>query len=146
MNILVATNDGYIFPTKVMLVSLLDVEQTVTEFNVYVLCSELKKESTDSLRGLNNDRMHIHFLRVPDELFVNVPIYKYFSKEVYYRIIAYSLLPKDMERIMWIDGDIAITHSILKFYNQSARRVCALCPRRRNRRDTQDYHAEIGRI
>lgn len=119
MNILVAANDGYIFPTKVMLMSLLDVEEEKETFQVYVLCSELSEKSIGELNGLNSDRMRINYLRVPDELFENVPVYQYFSKEVYYRIIAYKLLPDDMDRIMWIDGDIVIIHSISKFYYQN---------------------------
>ncbi len=118
MNILIATNDGFVCPSRVLLTSLLATHDESVRFVVYILCSELKEESIEALNTLKNDRMDIHYLKVPDELFVNVPLYAYFSKEVYYRLVAHTLLPDDVKRILWLDGDMIVKKSIQDFYNQ----------------------------
>lgn len=119
MNILVATNDGFIFPIMVMIKSIKNTKHKDVFLNVYVLHSILKRESVEDLNSLNDDEVKINYLRVNDALFENVPIYEYFSKEVYFRLIAHTLLPENMDRIMWIDGDIIVRKPLDDFYYQA---------------------------
>ena len=118
INILVATNDRFILPTRVMLASLLETQKEEIQFDVYVLYEKLKKESLQQLYQMESERMKIIMLRVPGQLFQDVPVYNYFSKEVYYRLVAHTILPDSLERIMWIDGDIILCGEIKEFYNQ----------------------------
>lgn len=118
MNILVAANDGFVFPTSALLQSLKDSHERDCGFQVYVLCSSLTKESIRRFNLLNDERMRIHFVQVEDRLFENVPLYSYFSKEVYYRLAAQDLLSVDIERILWLDGDIIVKGSLNEFYFQ----------------------------
>lgn len=118
MNILVATNDGFVFPTSVLLKSLKDNHTRDYRFEVYVLCCSLTPESVENMNRLNDCRMSIHFLRVDDTLFEDVPLYSYFSKEVYYRLSAQDLLPQELKRILWLDGDMVINGSLDEFYFQ----------------------------
>lgn len=118
MNILVAVNDVFIFPTKVMLKSIEKTKNKDVTLDVYVLHSDLKQESREILDALNSENILIHYLRVDDELFENVPIYEYFSKEVYFRLVAHMLLPVTLNRILWIDGDIIVRQPLDEFYYQ----------------------------
>lgn len=118
MNILVATNDGYIFPTMVMIKSIDKNKNKDIFIHVYVLYSELSSDSIKNLNSLNKQDLDINYLRVNDALFDNAPIYEYFSKETYFRLVAHTLLPENMDRIMWIDGDIIIKKPLDPFYFQ----------------------------
>ncbi len=54
MNILVATNDGYVMPTKVMIKSLELSQDSKVNVAVYVLYSELNDDSFKNLDSLNS--------------------------------------------------------------------------------------------
>lgn len=117
MNILVAFNDGYTMPTKVMLRSLITNNQD-EELSIYVLFLNLTEESIQSISELSNgNEVEIHFVKIDDDMSY-LPIPRYYSKEAYIRLFAHSYLDKDMDRILWLDGDMIIQGSLKEYYNQ----------------------------
>ena len=116
MNIMVAFNDGYTLPTKVMLKSL--IINNTEELHIYVLYTKLSSESIDSIKELDDgNRVFITMLQIDDHLLDGVPVMKHFSKEAYIRLFAHLILDESIDRILWLDGDMIINGSLSYFYN-----------------------------
>lgn len=113
MNIVITVDDNYIRPALIMLESLF--EQS-TGLHIYLLHSNV---SEANLRRLADHvaRLGGAFtdIRVPPELFEGAAVTKYFTKEMYYRLLIPRLLPGE-ERALYLDPDILIFHPIDDFY------------------------------
>ncbi len=117
MNILVAFNDGYTMPTKVMLRSLITNNKN-EDLSIYVLYLNLTDESIQSISELSNGNgIKISFVKIDDDMSY-LPIPGHFSKEAYIRLFAHSYLDKNLDRILWLDGDMIIQGSLKEYYNQ----------------------------
>lgn len=117
MNIFVAFNDGYALPTKVMLKSL--ILNNPGPLVIYVFYSSLEQHSIDSVRELEEGkRVAFHFHKVEDSFLDGIEIPPRFSRETYYRLFAHRLFDEDVEKVLWLDGDIIVTGSLLDFYEQ----------------------------
>lgn len=85
--------------------------------HVYLLHSNVCAENLGRLKS------HVECLggqfsdvRVDGELFEGAPVNKYFTKEMYYRLLIPRLLPDGEERALYLDPDIIIRDSISEFY------------------------------
>ena len=117
MNILVAFNDNYAMPTRVMLKSL--IENSQEKINIYVLYISLTEDSIKELSTLNSERSNLHFIQIDDSKLKNAPITLFYSKEAYIRLFAHLYLPEEIERILWLDSDVIVNGDIGEFYQQS---------------------------
>lgn len=124
MNILVSTNETYVFPTMVMISSLCRNNGEVA-VNVYVLYNDLSKSSIEAIERLHSAQksLTLHFVYVDAQLFEAAPLggrtNNYISIETYYRLAAGELLPPDVKRVLYLDTDIIINGSLSDLYNYS---------------------------
>lgn len=119
MNILVTLNSNYIKPLKVMLKSLF-LNNKEENFTIYLMHSSLKDDELDNLRDFIH--MHDHQLEIiyiEDSFFEDAPILLHYTKEMYYRLLAFKFLPKEINRILYLDPDILIINSIKELYNMN---------------------------
>lgn len=117
MNIFVAFNDGFALPTKVMLKSL--ILNNSGPLVIYVFYSSLEQHSIDSVREMEDgERVVFHFRKVEDSFLDGIEIPSRFSRETYYRLLAHRLFEENVEKVLWLDGDIIVTGSLLDFYEQ----------------------------
>ena len=114
MNIVITVDDNYIRPALVMLESLF--EHNNPDNHIYLLHSNVCDENLKRLAA-HIGRLGGRFsdIRVPAELFEGAAVTKYFTKEMYYRLLIPRLLP-DEERALYLDPDIIIFRSIEEFY------------------------------
>lgn len=120
MNILVAVNNQYIRPLLVMLDSLFTHETEALDIYLfYSLVSERYLRLLDSYIDKRGGRF-IPVL-VEDSVFQEAPLKRYFTKEVYYRVLCGRLLPETLERILYLDTDIIIRGSLESFYYKEFR-------------------------
>lgn len=119
MNILIATNSYYLMPTKVMISSLIKNNKNIINF--YLLQSDLKQNELLSLKDFITKFKGVKLitLDVNTELFSELTLYDHLSKESFYRLLAHEILPGDIERVLYLDGDIIINNSIEELYNMS---------------------------
>ena len=114
MNVVITVDDNYIRPALIMLESLF--EHNGSEIHVYLLHSNVCE---DNLRRLADHvgRYGGEFtdIPVPAELFEGAAVTKYFTKEMYYRLLIPQLLP-DEERALYLDPDIIIFRPVKEFY------------------------------
>ncbi len=117
MNILVTLNSGYINPLCTMLKSL-TYTNSQNEIDLYIVHSSLTVNDFQKINFvIAGSNISLHIIKVDKELFDNAPTCKRISKETYYRIFAPILLPKDIDRILYIDPDTIILNNLSEFYN-----------------------------
>lgn len=117
MNILVTLDSNYILPLTVMLRSLMDSNRQ-SDFDIYVAHSSLTE--LDFAKISNNvdlSRTRIHNIKVDDALFENAPVLKRITKETYFRLLVTDYLPKEVDRILYIDPDTLIINPLNELYN-----------------------------
>lgn len=116
MNIMVAFNDGYAMPTKVMLKSL--IINNKEELHIFVLYKKISNESIENIKELDDgNRVFISLIQINEHLLDGVPVMKHYSEEAYIRLFAHSLFDESIDRILWLDGDIIINGTLSYFYN-----------------------------
>ena len=103
MNILVTLDRNYLPPLRVMLGSLLRNDPGET-FEIYAIGDGLLPEDWTALEELCAGRGHIHPLEVPADLFADAPVARYWTRAMYYRLLAAELLPRSLDQVRIIQG------------------------------------------
>lgn len=114
INIALSLNHKYMRYAYVMLTSLFENQPNSLKLYIYFLYSDLTKE--DKLKLEDVVKSHggeAYWLSVNVELFLsNLPISTGWSLEIYYRLLLADILPEEIERILYLDVDIIINHSL----------------------------------
>lgn len=120
MNILIAINSKYLIPARVMLTSLLENNKQKEDINIYLLHSSLKDKEINSLRVLveKKYKAKLNNITVDKKQFEEFPISHHFTIETYYRFLAQSILPKEIDRILWLDVDMIVKKPLEELYYQ----------------------------
>ena len=119
LNILCCPDNNYTPYCGIMLTSLFENNKSVI-FTVYLVTTNLTKKNKELLAQLcNNYHNLIRIIEIDDINLDNCPIREgdHISIAAYYRIIAPLLLPFEIDRILYFDGDIIINGSIADLYN-----------------------------
>ncbi|HBR28832.1 MAG TPA: glycosyltransferase family 8 protein [Firmicutes bacterium] len=117
MNLLVTLDSNYLKPLKVMLYSLFS-NNAEEQFSIYLLHSSIKPEEISDLECFINQHGHrLVVLTVAENDFADAPVVKHYTKEMYYRLLAFKYLPAEMDKILYLDPDILIINSIKKLYD-----------------------------
>ncbi len=116
-NILVTLDRNYILPLQTMIVSILTSNKDA-HISLYVAHSSLTDEDFDRIALADiNGNLEIFPISVDPSLLCDAPILKRLSKESYYRLIAHEYLPESVDRILYLDPDIAVINSLSPLYN-----------------------------
>lgn len=117
MNILVTLNSNYIKPLKVMLKSMF-LNNPDDTFTVYLMHSRLSEREVEDIRGFaENGGSRLENLQIGDDEFADAPVLLHYSKEMYFRLLAYKTLPETINRILYLDPDILVINPISDLYN-----------------------------
>lgn len=86
-----------------------------TDVHVFVIHSDL---SDDNQRAIFDFFSEIdwEFIQVPKELFFGFPVSKRYPEQIYYRLAAPLLLPKELDRILYLDADTIVINSLKELY------------------------------
>ncbi len=116
MNILVTLDSNYIKPLRVMLKSLF-LNNPCEKFNIYLLHTSLKKKELEDLKFfIETHGSKLNVIDVDENCFSEAPVLFHYTKEMYFRLLAYQLLPKDLDRILYLDPDILVLNPVRKLY------------------------------
>ena len=116
MNILVTLNSNYLEQLIVMLKSL-GYSNKHQKFDIYVMNNSLTQKDIKYLNENVMNNIKIINLKVNDKELNKAPITKRYPKEMYYRILASFYLPKNVDKILYLDPDLVIINKIDKLYN-----------------------------
>lgn len=118
MNIGIALNQKYLRYTYVMLTSLFCHHEKKT-IHLYVLHNDLTNEGQAALRYLATEyENHISFLLVDKNIFPSeLPKNDSWTLETYFRLMLTDLIPKSVDRLLYLDVDTIINQNLSTFYN-----------------------------
>lgn len=116
MNLLFAIDDHYLEPLMTTLFSIAH-NNAHRPMVVYVIQKERLKE-TDRLISLTNQlNMTYHPLIIGDTGFSGAKVSKRYPEAVYYRLLAHRILPKDLDRVLYLDADILCINDLSDLYH-----------------------------
>ena len=113
-NILVTLDKNYLHVLSVMLSSLASSDP-YGDFTVYIAHNSLTQEDFDRLSQILPG---FHFVNVfiPDDFLKDAPISDRYPKEMYFRLFASRYLPKEIDRILYLDPDLVVLNSLRELY------------------------------
>ena len=115
MNLLVTLDRNYLPPLRVMLGSLF-LNNPGEVFDIYVIGDGLTQEDLAGLSALCASRGTLHAVSLPESLFAQAPVVRYYSRAMYYRLLAAQLLPDTLDRVLYLDPDILVINPLRPLY------------------------------
>ncbi len=102
-------------PMTVCLTSVFE-NNRAEKIDVYILHSPLLEKQKEMLINLAKSYgQKMHLLLVDEHYFSDAPTYQW-AKESYYILLLNEYLPKDMDKILYLDCDIVVNKSIKELY------------------------------
>lgn len=116
-NILVTINSKYINHLKLLIYSILD-SNPKDEIELFVFYRNLSKdERREIIDSIVNERCNVSLIKINENTLNFLPVYqKRYPLEIYFRIFATQYLPKELDRILYLDTDILVINSLKKLY------------------------------
>ena len=116
MNLLVTLDRNYLEPLHVMLGSLF-LNNPGETFDVYMVGDGLTREDKEELDAFCARRgSRLHPVEVPGDVFDRAPTIRYYSRAMYYRLLAAQLLPQKLDRVLYLDPDILVIGAVRPLY------------------------------
>ncbi len=122
IHILLSTDKNYIMPSAVMMKSV-SVNNTREDITFHILIDEsVNEEQKKQLKHVLSNQQHlIAFHLIEGDIFAGFPqlgkVKKYITQATYYRLIIADLLPQDIHRVIYLDGDIIVRKSLKELWN-----------------------------
>lgn len=117
MDILVTIDANYMHPLKVMLGSLFS-SNPGERFRVHLVHAGIAEADLAGLASFIEGRGHeLAAYRVGDEAFGDAPVLLHYTKAMYYRLLAFKVLPQDMDRVLYLDPDILVINPLRTLYD-----------------------------
>ena len=116
MNLLFCINSNFVWLWKRCMQSIL-LNGGAGYYQVFILHSDLTHQDTEEISDFLGDRGRVCFIPVSDDIFEGFPETRRYPRQIYYRIAAPSLLPKELDRILYLDVDLVVINSLVPFYH-----------------------------
>ncbi len=122
MHILLSTDSNYIMPSAVMItsVSINNANLDVT-FHILIDGSVEENQKEQLKNSINNNKHHIVFHNIDRKLFERFPMVSgvkhYITLATYYRLLIPSLLPEEIHKVIYLDGDMIVRRPLDKLWN-----------------------------
>lgn len=115
MNILFSINAKFVPLTKICIQSILRFDSNI---DFYIFHHDLTEENKQDLQG-SFTSCTFHFMRIDEKIFEGFPISSRYPLEIYYRLFASSILPDNLNRILYLDVDIVAIRSLKELYTMN---------------------------
>ena len=116
INILVTLDENYIPYLNVMLSTLIRFNPRCV-FHVYLLHSSISTQELEATEKMLSEAGGCLIpIKINDLALDKAPTTSRYPKEIYYRIFAARYLPKNLDRILYLDPDLVLNGSILPLY------------------------------
>lgn len=116
LNILVTLDRRYVLPLNVMLTSLF-LNNPDERFDIYIASGDLTDEDLVGTKQLcGRFCTQLHLIPMAEAWFAEAPTVRYYSRAMYYRLLAAQYLPEDMKRVLYLDPDMLIINSLRPLY------------------------------
>ena len=120
MNLLLTLDENYLLPCKVMLDSFFASNPQEKDVTVYLLHSAIPGGKLAELEAFCAAfGAKLIPIAVEPTLFENAPTSKRYPKEMYYRLLSPLILPRQVERVLYLDPDMLIINPLLPLWKQN---------------------------
>lgn len=117
INILVTFDENYIKPFSVLLKSL-KTNNPGEKFHIYLLHSQIPEENLQKLSEYCKvQKSYFTPIKVNRKYFENAKVTKQYPQEMYYRLLSPIFLPKNINRILYLDPDILVINNIRELWD-----------------------------
>ncbi|MBM6829497.1 hypothetical protein H9X85_08140 [Anaerotignum lactatifermentans] len=86
-------------------------------YDAYIFHSDLGSMDAERIKAFSPPSVRCFFLAVPEEMFSDFPETKRYPRQIYYRLAAAELLPKHLERILYLDIDTLVINDLRELYD-----------------------------
>lgn len=118
VNIAFAIDNNYVIPTMVALDSIFKSSSSTTKYNFYVLESGLTKHSKELMsKQIEKGNHNVSFISIDDNVISDWEGLNVIAPIIIARILIPDLLPKEVEKVIYMDTDIFVTADLAKLYN-----------------------------
>jgi len=117
-NILVNINKSYVSKFLTTMNSL-SCNNTNSTFDVYIMHSNLNKKDKELIKNHLAGNINPIYIFMDEKLFKGAPKVKRYPYEIYYRIFAPIMLPKNIDRVLYLDCDLIVHNNIDSLYNMN---------------------------
>lgn len=116
MNLLFTLDENYTEPLITMLGSIFATNRG-TAFDVYILHASLTEETLARIARLcARHASRMVPVRVEEGRFAGAPVVGHYTTAMYYRLLAYALLPDTLDKVLYLDPDILIINRLDALY------------------------------
>lgn len=84
--------------------------------DAYILHSDFAPYQAEALDRDFEGQVRFHFLTIPEETFAGFPASDRYPREIYYRLAAPLVLPRELERILYLDVDTVVLNPLEELY------------------------------
>ena len=118
MDILFSTNNNYVHCSKVFLYSICD-NHIENDIDFWLAYSDISEEGIYKLQKVISlfPNKKLHLLNIGNAFSEKIKGDIILPAETFYRILAIDLLPKDMDKILYLDVDMVIKGDISEVFN-----------------------------
>ncbi len=116
MDILVTFDENYILPFKTMLKSFV-ASNSDTKNTFWLIHGGIKEKHLQDLKKFcNSQKADFKHICISEKYFESAKITKRYPQSMYYRLLAAKILPKSLDRILYIDPDILVINNLKKLW------------------------------
>lgn len=116
MNLLFTLDINYIEPLKKCICSIIRFP-VKDGWDIYIITEDLLSFRGFARDAERHDNVRIHLIKADTEIFKAFPETLKYTRVVYFRIFAASVLPQNLDRILYLDPDIIVVNSLDELYN-----------------------------
>lgn len=115
MNLLFAINRKFTQPLCTCIRSVIR-NGGAGHYDAYILHSDLAEADKGPILEEAGSAMTCHFLHVDEAIFDGFPETSRYPKQIYYRLAAPLLLPRTLDRILYLDVDLVVINALTELY------------------------------
>lgn len=117
MNILVTLDKNYLPPLRTMLQSLF-LNNPGETFEVYMVHTDIPENDVALLaKFCAHHGSALTAIAAKEETFADAPVFRHYTKAMYYRLLANKLLPDSVDKILYLDPDILVINPVRPLYD-----------------------------
>lgn len=114
-NVLFAVNRGFI-PLLLTCIKSIAKNGGAEICRAYILHSDLEQAQQEEIQQNTGPAVQCRFIPVDPAMFAGFPETARYPKEIYYRMAAPLLLPRELDRILYLDVDTVVINSLEALY------------------------------
>jgi lipopolysaccharide biosynthesis glycosyltransferase len=115
--VVLAADDRFAMPLAATVRSAIDNLAADARLRLYVLDGGIRDATKERLaRSWPAARIDVHWLGVEDSVLADVPVSGHVNQMTYYRILISRLLPRDVDRVIYLDADLIVRADLSRLW------------------------------